>query len=159
VASRQHQEKILAYVRSGETEGARIAYQSTAPGPHANGFYVPPVIFDDVSVTNKIAREEIFGPVLSVMGFRDEEEAIRIANDTIYGLPAIVWTRSLRRAHRMSQGIKAGWIVVNATDKPTSDAGGAMMTIGGHKESGLGAEGGIAGLVEYTTSTAVQIFV
>jgi len=159
VASREHQEKILAYVRSGQAEGARIAHQSCVQSPHANGFYVPPVIFDNVSMANKIAREEIFGPVLAVMGFRDEEEAIRIANDTIYGLSAIVWTQSLRRAHRMSQGIKAGWIVVNATDKPTSDAGGALMTIGGHKESGLGAEGGIAGLAEYTISTAVQIFV
>jgi len=159
LVSETHQRKVLGYIESGEKEGARVAYRSSATIPHAKGFYVPPVIFDNVSPRHRIAREEIFGPVLSVISFQDEEEAVQLANDTVYGLSAIVWTKSLSRAHRMTQGIKAGWIVVNATDKPKSDAGGGMMPVGGHKESGLGREGGLAGLAEYTISTSVQMFV
>jgi len=159
LACRVHQQKVLSYIDRGREEGARVAYQSEATAPFANGFYVPPVIFDNVSPQHTIAQEEIFGPVLSVLGFRDEQQAIRLANDSIYGLSAVIWTQSLGRAHRLTQGIKAGWIVVNAAEKPKSDAGESAMSIGGHKQSGLGCEGGLAGLKEYTTSTAVQMFV
>jgi acyl-CoA reductase-like NAD-dependent aldehyde dehydrogenase len=159
VVSRAHQQKIQSYIANGEEEGARIAYRCNAPPPYEDGFYVPPVIFDEVSPNQKIAQEEIFGPVLSVISFRDEEEAIQIANSTIYGLSAIVWTRDLRRAHRMARGIKAGWVVVNATGKPSGGPGYGVLAIGGHKESGLGVEGGVDGLQEYVSKTAVQMFV
>jgi acyl-CoA reductase-like NAD-dependent aldehyde dehydrogenase len=159
LASEAHRQKVLGYIDSGEKEGASVAYRSEATPPFEKGFYVPPVIFNNVSPKNKIATEEIFGPVLSVISFRDEEEAIKIANDTLYGLSAIVWTQSLGRAHRMTHGVKVGWIVVNATEKPEGGTGGSVMSVGGHKESGLGSEGGLAGLEEYTTSTAVQVFV
>jgi len=154
-----HQNKVQNYIDSGEKEGARVAYRSEAPPPYKEGFYIPPVIFDNVSPKQMIAQEEIFGPVLSVFTFRDEEEAIRIANDTIYGLSAILWTKDMGRAHRVTQGIKAGWITVNATDKPLGGPGVGVLCIGGHRESGIGAEGGIEGLAEYTTKTAVQYFV
>lgn len=100
-----------------------------------------------------------FGPVLSMLSFKDEEQAIQIANDTVYGLSAIVWTKDLGRAHRLAQRIDTGWIVVNATDKPTGGLTGGVMSIGGHKESGIGVEGGIEGLEAFTSSTAVQYFV
>jgi acyl-CoA reductase-like NAD-dependent aldehyde dehydrogenase len=160
VVSRSHQQKILDYIRHGASEGARPVYQSNSKAPFENGFYVSPVIFDSVSPQQKIAQEEIFGPVLSVMSFRDEEDALRIANSTIYGLSAIIWTKDLGRAHRVSQGINAGWIVVNATGRPAEGgpADGAM-TVGGLKESGFGVEGGLEGLASYTSQTAVQLMV
>jgi acyl-CoA reductase-like NAD-dependent aldehyde dehydrogenase len=159
VISEKHKEKILGYIETGEKEGARIVHQSRFPAPFENGFYVPSVIFDQVGPEQRIAREEIFGPVLSVISFDTEAEAIRIANDTIYGLSAILWTKDLGRAHRVTQGIKAGWVVVNATEKPIGGPGAGVISVGGHKESGLGAEGGLEGLEHYTSSTAVQFFV
>lgn len=158
VVSQGHQQKVMSYIDSGQQEGAKILYRSSAIAPHQNGFYVRPVVFDDVIPQHNIAREEIFGPVLSVLTFRDEEEAIRIANDTIYGLSAIVWTRSFGRGHRVAQGLKAGWISINTTDKPRGGPGVGVLSIGGQKQSGLAAEGGIEGLEDYVTKTAVQVF-
>ena len=159
VVSDGHKEKILSYVRYGEQEGAHVAYRADATIPVEGGFYISPVIFDRVLPDQKIAREEIFGPVLAVLSFRDEREAIALANATIYGLSAILWTRDLGRAYRMSYGIKAGWTVVNATATPSGGPAIGEMAIGGHKESGIGVEGGTEGLIEYTSSTAVQYFV
>src|SRR5260370_12392505 len=90
VVSQGHKQRVLNYIDSGEREGARKVYQSNASAPFKSGFYVPPVIFDQVSSGQQIAREEIFGPVLSVIAFRDEEDAIKTANSTIYGLSAIL---------------------------------------------------------------------
>jgi acyl-CoA reductase-like NAD-dependent aldehyde dehydrogenase len=159
VVSLGHQQKVLSYIRKGEQEGARMIYRSNAQSPFEGGSYVSPVIFDDVHPEQTIAREEIFGPVLSIITFRDEEEAIKIANSTVYGLSVILWTRDLGRAHRVTQGIKSGWIVVNATEKTTGGPSLGVLPVGGHKESGIGLEGGIEGLEEYTSKTTVQIFV
>lgn len=159
VVSLGHRQKILNYVESGEKEGARKVYQSNAAPPYKAGFYVAPVIFDNVSPSHRISQEEIFGPVLSVMTFRDEDEAVQIANRTIYGLSAILWTKDVGRAHRVTRGVKVGWMVVNATDKPFGGCGIGIISVGGHKQSGVGSEGGLEGLEEYTTKTAVQIFV
>jgi acyl-CoA reductase-like NAD-dependent aldehyde dehydrogenase len=157
VVSEGHRQKVLGYIDNGRKEGARIAYQSDAKAPFEAGFYVAPVIFDQVSARQKIAQEEIFGPVVSVIGFRNEDEAIDIANNTIYGLSAILWTTDMGRAHRMSQAIRAGWIVVNATGKALGGAEG--ITVGGHKQSGIGAEGGLEGMEAYLSKTTVQYFV
>jgi acyl-CoA reductase-like NAD-dependent aldehyde dehydrogenase len=159
VVSREHQQKVLDYVRSGEEGGARLVHQGVAAPPFADGFYVAPAIFDNVAPEQRIAQEEIFGPVLSVISFRDEEEAVRIANNTMYGLSAILWTKDLGRAHRVTQGIEAGWIVVNATDQPAGGPDHGVMSMGGHKQSGMGVEGGIEGLAAYTSQSAVQLFV
>lgn len=158
VVSREHRDKVLRYIECGEREGARAAYRSQAVAPLRDGFYVAPVIFDDVSPPHRIAQEEIFGPVLSVITFRDEEDAIRIANGTIYGLSAILWTRDVGRAHRVSRGVNAGWIVVNATACPAG-GGEAALPIGGHRQSGIGAEGGLEGMEAYLSRSAVQVFV
>jgi acyl-CoA reductase-like NAD-dependent aldehyde dehydrogenase len=159
VVSQGHRRKIMDYVASGMTEGAKLAFQGEGAPPFANGFYVSPTIFDQVLPSQKIAQEEIFGPVLSVMSFRDEDEALRIANSTLYGLSAILWTRELGRAHRVSQRMDAGWVVVNATGRPAGGPGPGSVSKAGHKQSGLGAEGGLEGLEAYTTHTAVQFFV
>jgi acyl-CoA reductase-like NAD-dependent aldehyde dehydrogenase len=159
VVSADHREKVRGYVSGGATEGARMIYRSDAPDPLPGGFYVAPVIFDNVEPEQKIAREEIFGPVLSTLTFRDDEEAVRIANATVYGLSAILWTRDLARAHRVSQSIDAGWIVVNATTRPTGGPGPGILSIGGHKQSGIGVEGGTDGLRAYLRESAIQFFV
>lgn len=159
LVSLEHRKKVLAYVDAGERAGARKVFHSDCPPPHEEGFYVPPVIFDQVSSGQKIAQEEIFGPVLSILSFRDEAEAIQIANDTIYGLSAIIWTRDLGRAHRVVQQVEAGWIVVNATRNPVGGPVEGGLPAGGHKQSGIGVEGGLEGIEAYMTKTAVQIFV
>jgi len=159
LASEGHLKKVLGYLETARQEGAEIAYQSTAPAPFASGFYLGPTVLDAVSSSHRLAQEEIFGPVLSVLTFRDESEAIRIANDTLYGLSAILWTKDLGRAHRLTQAIKAGWIVVNATGHPAGGPVEGVIAIGGHKQSGLGVEGGLEGLDAYMSKTAVQLFV
>jgi len=159
LVSASHREKVAAYIAAGEREGASAVYRSTATAPLPGGFYMAPVIFDNVLTHHKIAQEEIFGPVLSVLGFRDDEEAVRIANSTVYGLSAIVWTRDLARAHRVSQAIDAGWIVVNAASFPTGDIGPGILSIEGHKQSGIGVEGGIEGLKAYTRQSVIQLYV
>ena len=159
LVSHAHQCKVLKYIDRGRTGGAKVVHQSGFALPHERGFYVQPVIFDEVAPGHIIAQEEIFGPVLSVFGFNDEEEAIRISNDSAYGLSAIVWTKDLGRAHRVSRGIRAGWIVINGTAEPMGGPGEGVLPVGGLKESGLGIEGGLEGLESYMTRTAVQIFV
>jgi acyl-CoA reductase-like NAD-dependent aldehyde dehydrogenase len=159
VVSRAHEAKVRSYIECGAQEGARVVYRSTAPAPHPGGFYVGPVIFDGVRPEQRIARKEIFGPVLSVITFGDEEEAIRIANGTIYGLSTILWTRDLGRAHRVTHGIQAGWIVVNGTGNPVGGPVEGALPAGGHRQSGIGVEGGIEGVEAYTRATAIQYFI
>jgi acyl-CoA reductase-like NAD-dependent aldehyde dehydrogenase len=159
LVSRAHQEKVLSFISLGESEGARIVHRGTQSPPVPGGYYVPPTIFDRVTPSQRIAQEEIFGPVLSVLSFRDEPEALSLANSTTYGLSATVWTRDLGRAHRMSQGIESGFTVINATGTPTGGPGVGMLAIGGHKESGIGTEGGIESLKEYVNKTAVVMYV
>jgi acyl-CoA reductase-like NAD-dependent aldehyde dehydrogenase len=159
LVSEAHRQKVLNYIAGAEKSSARLLYRSVSPAPVQGGYYIPPVIFDHVLPDQPIAREEIFGPVLSVISFREEEDAVRIANGTIYGLSAILWTKDIGRAHRMSQKIKAGWIIVNATVSPVAGIGEGVVPLGGHKESGLGVEGGLEGLECYVSKTAVQVFV
>jgi acyl-CoA reductase-like NAD-dependent aldehyde dehydrogenase len=159
LVSHAHKKKVLSYIDSAKRDGAEMVHQSVCSPPFSEGFYLPPTIFDRVSSGHRIAQEEIFGPVLSVLSFRDEDEAIRIANSTIYGLTAIVWTKDLGRAHRLTQGIRAGSVVVYATGNPVGGPAEGVMSSGGLKQSGIGVEGGLEGLEAYTSQTAVQFFV
>lgn len=158
LVSAAHQNRVLGYIKKGEEEGARLVHRGSSAVPFPSGFYVSATIFDEVQPTQRIAREEIFGPVLCVMPFRDEAHALQLANDTIYGLSAIAWTCDLSRAHRITQSLNAGWIVVNATSRPTGGPTGGLLSVGGLKESGIGVEGGIEGLEAFTSRTAVQLF-
>ena len=123
-------------------------------GKIREGFFIAPTIFDNVSPQHAIAQEEIFGPVLSVMTFQTEEEAIELANNTCYGLAAYIATENMGRAQRFSQEINSGLVLILGTSTPVS----CYREIGreGHRESGFGSEGGLSGLLSYSLSTAVH---
>ncbi len=143
VINRAAQQNILAYCHSGVQEGARLLCGGKAPDG-LNGPYVEPTIFDHASNQMKIAREEIFGPVLTVIRARDMEHAITLANDSDYGLAATVWTRSLSRGHQLAARIQAGTVSVN-----TPAVIGIETPFGGFKQSGYGRELGVEGLDGY----------
>ncbi|MGN6537676.1 MAG: aldehyde dehydrogenase family protein, partial [Mesorhizobium sp.] len=142
---------ILGYIAKGKQEGARLV----CGGDRLDfgcGQYIAPTLFGDVTGTMAIAREEIFGPVLAVMPFDTVEEAIAIANDTVYGLAASVWTKNIDKALTVSRRVQAGRFWVN-----TTLAGGPELPIGGFKQSGWGREAGIYGVEEYTQVKSVHI--
>jgi len=127
-----HMEKVLGYIKAGSSEGAQLVLGGKRVFEETGGYFVEPTIFDKVNNEMTIAQEEIFGPVLSVISFTTEEEAIEIANDTNYGLAASVYTKDLNTAHRISRALKAGTVSVNCFSE------GDMTTpFGGYKESGF----------------------
>ena len=146
--------KILDYIDIAKSEGARcILGGGPATSPDLpGGQFVEPTIFVDVTPQMRIAREEVFGPVLSIIGFDDEAEAIRLANDTIYGLAAGVWTENIGRAVRMSAALKAGTVWVN-----TYRAVSYMMPFGGMKHSGIGRESGVEAIREFLETKSTWI--
>ena len=153
--------KILAYVESGKQEGATLVtggeqIEVTTLDGLNSGYYFKPAIFTDVNPQQKIAQEEIFGPVLSVFTFKTEEEAIALANNSCFGLSAYAATTDQGRALRLAQNLNAGTVVIVSTSTP--GAGGfADLGCEPHRESGLGEEGGVAGLAEYTVSSSVYL--
>src|SRR3954454_7536900 len=137
--------KVLDYVSLGRDEGARVVAGGERVREETGGFYVPPTILDGVSNDWRVAREEIFGPVLTVTEFEDEAEGLRLANDTPYGLAAGLWTRDVNKAHRLSRAIRAGVVWVN-----TFDTADVTVPFGGYKQSGFGRDKGMAALDGYT---------
>jgi len=146
--------KILDYIGIAKAEGAQcVLGGGPATRPECGeGWFVEPTIFAGVNNTMRIAREEVFGPVLACIPFKDEEEAVAIANDTPYGLAAGVWTQSIRRAMEMSQRLQAGTVWVN-----TYRAVSYVAPFGGYKRSGLGRESGIEAMKEYLQTKSVWI--
>ncbi|MFI5495182.1 aldehyde dehydrogenase family protein [Actinoplanes sp. NPDC051859] len=143
--SERHLQRVLGYIERGQQEGARLVCGGDRPnGELAAGNFVNPVIFADVSNDATIAREEIFGPVLAVIPFSDEDEAVRLANDTSYGLSATVFTSDLKRAWRMTRAVRAGTVAINGYQLEPH------VAFGGFGRSGLGREGGRGAIEAYT---------
>ncbi|CAE6884283.1 MULTISPECIES: aldehyde dehydrogenase [Pseudomonas] len=143
---------VLAYIQAGHEDGAKLVAGGSRVMEETGGTYVEPTIFDGVSNAMRIAKEEIFGPVLSVIGFDTQEEAVAIANDTIYGLAAAVWTSNLSRAHLVGKALRAGSVWINQYD------GGDMTApFGGFKQSGNGRDKSLHAFDKYTELKATWI--
>ncbi|WP_210411766.1 aldehyde dehydrogenase family protein [Rhodoferax sediminis] len=140
--------RVLSYMDAGRSEGARLTLGGARIGDV--GYFVQPTVFASVSNRMTIAREEIFGPVLSIIPFKDEDDAVLQGNDTEYGLAAAVWTRDASRAHRVARALKAGrvWINTYAESDP-------VMSMGGYKQSGFGREMGAESIEAYTQTKSV----
>ena len=137
--------RILGYVDLGRSEGATVVAGGMRVREESGGYFIPPTILDGVDNRWRVAREEIFGPVLTVTEFDDEDEALAIANDSPFGLAAGLWTRDVNKAHRMSRRIRAGVVWVN-----TFDAADITVPFGGYKQSGFGRDKGRHALDGYT---------
>lgn len=148
-----HLRKVLSYIDEGKREGAKVAQGGNRVLAESGGYFVEPTIFDGVRNDMKIAQEEIFGPVLSVITFKDVEEAVSIANDTRYGLAASVYTNDLNAAHKVARAVRAGTVSVNCYSE-----GDFAVPFGGYKESGFGGKDkGLAAHDQYTETKAIWI--
>ncbi len=152
--SEQQLRRILGYIEAGKREGAqlRCGGERDQEGAKAKGYFMQPTIFSDVKPAMKIAQEEIFGPVLATIRFQDADEAIAIANGTIYGLVSAVWTRDIQLAHRMARAIKAGSVWIN-----TYNGFDSASPFGGYKQSGFGRDLGAYALEQYTSIKSVWV--
>lgn len=154
VVSRKHMETVLEYVEKGKAEGATLVCggERATEGDLAKGSFVKPTIFTDVTNDMTIAREEIFGPVLCVMRYETEDEAVAIANDSIFGLGGGVWSEDLDRARALAGRLRTGTVWINDWHLLSE-----RMPFGGYKQSGIGREFGEEGLNEYTEVKALHV--
>lgn len=154
VVSKRQYDRVMEYISIGKNEGAKIALGGSSPkNPDlANGFFIEPTIFIDVKNSMRIAQEEIFGPVLSVIGFDTIEEGIKLANESIYGLGGAVWSRDDEKALHVAKKIRAGTVWINEYHILSEKA-----PFGGFKQSGIGREFGVDGLKEYTEAKHIYI--
>ena len=148
----RQRERVLGYIEKGKQEGARLLLGGGRPAQLSKGFYVEPTVFVDVSNDMTIAREEIFGPVLAVIAYQDEDDAVRIANDSVYGLSAGVWSANQERALAVARRLRTGTVNVNGGNFYSADA-----PFGGYKQSGLGREMGREGFEEYLETKTIAI--
>ncbi len=149
-----HMDSVLGYIEKGKAEGARLICggERVTDGDYAKGAYVAPTVFSDCSDDMTIVREEIFGPVMSILVYDDEDEVIRRANATDYGLAAGVVTQDLNRAHRAIHRLEAGICWINTWGESPAE-----MPVGGYKQSGVGRENGLTTLAHYTRIKSIQV--
>jgi phenylacetaldehyde dehydrogenase len=143
-------ERVMSYIDAGREAGAALSLGGSRVG--SKGFFVQPTVFSRVGNDMKIAQDEIFGPVLSIIPFKDEDDAIVKANDTQYGLSAAVWTKDIARAHKVARALKSGRVWIN-----TFGEADPVMAFGGYKQSGLGREYGAESIDAYTQTKAVLV--
>ena len=136
---------VMGYIEAGREQGARCVVGGRQARTETGGYYVEPTVFDGVTPAMKIAQEEIFGPVTAVIRFREEAEAIAIANGTAYGLQASVWSDNLNRAHRVARALRAGTVHVNQYDEDD-----ITVPFGGYKQSGNGRDKSLHAFDKYT---------
>lgn len=150
LVTQEQMDRVLGYIDAGRAEGATTLIGGSRVRAETGGFYIEPTIFDGVRNDMKIAREEIFGPVLSAITVKGFDEAMEVANDTIYGLAGAVWTGSVKNAHRAAKAIKAGVVWVNCFDR-----GSMAVPFGGFKQSGFGRDKSLHAMDKYTDLKAM----
>lgn len=150
LSMRRQQERVLDYIEIGRHEGAKLV-SGGGRGPFNQGFFVQPTIFDDVRSDMRIAQEEIFGPVVSVIPYRDDADAVRIANDSNFGLSGTVFTGDVERGTRVARQVRTGNVSINGLQLDP------RIPFGGYKQSGVGREGGPEGLSEYLETKAIYL--
>jgi aldehyde dehydrogenase (NAD+) len=155
VVTRTAQERIIAMIDRARADGsAKVLLGGGSPGGElADGFYVEPTVFGDVDPASELGQEEVFGPVLSIMRFHTDDEALAIANGTSYGLASYVWTNDVRRINHLASRLEAGGVYVNGAMPVV----GCELPFGGVGISGFGREGGLEGLLEFVRTKAVAI--
>ena len=154
LVSEEQFDKVLSYVEIGKQEGARLVTGGKKPSnPELQrGYFVEPTLFDQVDYRSRLAQEEIFGPIESVISWKDEDEVVRMANSVVYGLTASIWTRDISRAFRMASEIESGYIWINDSSKHFLG-----VPFGGYKQSGLGRDEGLSELLSHTQLKSVNV--